>query len=244
MTPPTAASTPSRPAARPAGPGWRCGTRPGDVLDGEPLARAAELLAHGRVLAVKGLGGYHLAADAACEEAVALLRARKHREDKPFAVMVADLAAARRLGEVDDRGRRPADQPGPADRAAAAAGRRRPSPRRRRRGTASSGSCCRIPRCTTCCSRGGEPGRDGADQRKRLRRADRLPRRGRAGPAGRDRGRVPHPRPGDPHQDRRLGGPGLPRPADAPAAVPRLRAGTCFGGAAGSRATCWPAAPS
>ena len=73
----------------------------GDVLAGEPLAGAAELLARGRVLAVKGLGGYHLAADAACEEAVALLRARKHREDKPFAVMVADLAAARRLVEVD-----------------------------------------------------------------------------------------------------------------------------------------------
>ncbi|MFI5084200.1 MAG: carbamoyltransferase HypF, partial [Streptosporangiales bacterium] len=78
----------------------------GNVLDGEPLApeplaRAAELLAHGRVLAVKGLGGYHLAADAACEEAVARLRARKHREDKPFAVMAADLAAARRLAEVD-----------------------------------------------------------------------------------------------------------------------------------------------
>ncbi|MGO8891458.1 MAG: carbamoyltransferase HypF [Streptosporangiaceae bacterium] len=94
---------------------------PGDVLAGEPLvgeplvgeplapeplapgplAAAAELLAHGQVLAVKGLGGYHLAADAACEEAVALLRARKHREDKPFAVMVADLAVARRLVEVD-----------------------------------------------------------------------------------------------------------------------------------------------
>ena len=68
---------------------------------GDPLAEAAELLRHGRILAVKGLGGYHLAADAACEEAVARLRARKHREDKPFAVMVADLAAARRLAEVD-----------------------------------------------------------------------------------------------------------------------------------------------
>ena len=73
----------------------------GNVLAGEPLAQAAELLGQGRVLAVKGLGGYHLAADAACEEAVARLRARKHREDKPFAVMAADLAAARRLAEVD-----------------------------------------------------------------------------------------------------------------------------------------------
>ena len=73
----------------------------GNVGEGEPLAAAAELLRQGRVLAVKGLGGYHLAADATCEEAVARLRARKHREDKPFAVMVADLAAARRLAEID-----------------------------------------------------------------------------------------------------------------------------------------------
>jgi hydrogenase maturation protein HypF len=53
------------------------------------------------VVAVKGLGGYHLAADAASEPAVAALRARKHREDKPFAMMVADLDAARALGQVD-----------------------------------------------------------------------------------------------------------------------------------------------
>ncbi len=43
---------------------------------------------------MKGLGGYHLAADAASEAAVAALRARKHREDKPFAILAADLAAA------------------------------------------------------------------------------------------------------------------------------------------------------
>jgi hydrogenase maturation protein HypF len=73
----------------------------GGELPGEPLARAAELLRQGRVLAVKGLGGYHLAVDAANEEAAAALRARKRREDRPFAVLVADLAAARRLCEVD-----------------------------------------------------------------------------------------------------------------------------------------------
>jgi hydrogenase maturation protein HypF len=66
------------------------------------LATAAAMLRAARIVAVKGLGGYHLAADAASEEAVAALRARKHREDKPFAVMAADLAAARRLGQVDD----------------------------------------------------------------------------------------------------------------------------------------------
>ena len=67
-----------------------------------PIQAAAELLRRGRVLAVKGLGGYHLAADAACEQAVAALRQRKHREDKPFAVMAADLAAAAELAEVDE----------------------------------------------------------------------------------------------------------------------------------------------
>ncbi len=51
---------------------------------------------------MKGLGGYHLAALAGDEQAVAALRARKHREDKPFAVMAANLAAARQLAEVSD----------------------------------------------------------------------------------------------------------------------------------------------
>jgi hydrogenase maturation protein HypF len=74
----------------------------GTAMSGEPLSSAAGLLLAGRVVAVKGLGGYHLAADASCEEAVATLRARKHREDKPFAVLATDLAAARRLCEVDD----------------------------------------------------------------------------------------------------------------------------------------------
>jgi len=59
------------------------------------------MLRTGHVLAVKGLGGYHLAADAACAPAVAALRQRKHREDKPFAVMAADLTAAAELAEVD-----------------------------------------------------------------------------------------------------------------------------------------------
>jgi len=74
----------------------------GPLAAGDPLAAAAALLRGGRVLAVKGLGGYHLAVDARNEEAAAALRARKHREDKPFAVMAADLAAARRLCEVDE----------------------------------------------------------------------------------------------------------------------------------------------
>ncbi len=69
---------------------------------GEPIRKAAEALAQGAVLAVKGLGGYHLAVGARHEAAAANLRARKHREDKPFAVMVADLGQAGELAEIDD----------------------------------------------------------------------------------------------------------------------------------------------
>jgi hydrogenase maturation protein HypF len=83
-----------------------CGPRPrllgGAERAGEPISEAAGLLVEGAVVAVKGLGGYHLAADAASEPAVAALRSRKHREDKPFAVMVPDLDWARRLCRVDD----------------------------------------------------------------------------------------------------------------------------------------------
>jgi len=69
---------------------------------GDPIISTAALLAAGKVLAIKGLGGYHLAVDAGSEPAAAALRERKHREDKPFALMVADLSAARRLGAVDE----------------------------------------------------------------------------------------------------------------------------------------------
>ncbi len=75
--------------------------RAGRALPGEPIEEARALLRSGAVLAVKGLGGYHLAATAADESAVAALRARKHREDKPFAVMVPDVASARLLAEIE-----------------------------------------------------------------------------------------------------------------------------------------------
>jgi hydrogenase maturation protein HypF len=67
----------------------------------DPIAAAAAALRAGAVVAVKGLGGYHLAALAAAEAAVGALRTRKHREDKPFAVLAPDLAAALVLAEVD-----------------------------------------------------------------------------------------------------------------------------------------------
>jgi hydrogenase maturation protein HypF len=72
----------------------------GGVVGGaraDAVAVAARLLRAGAVVAVKGLGGYHLACRADDTRAVATLRARKHREDKPFALMVADVESARSL---------------------------------------------------------------------------------------------------------------------------------------------------
>jgi hydrogenase maturation protein HypF len=65
------------------------------------LASARALLSGGGILAVKGIGGYHLACDAGNDAAVSELRRRKRRGDKPFAVMVSDLATARTIAEVD-----------------------------------------------------------------------------------------------------------------------------------------------
>src|SRR5512146_2450972 len=88
----------AQPVCCPAcGPRLRLAGPDGQDLPGEPIAAAAALLRGGAVLAVKGLGGFHLAVDAASEPAAADLRGRKHRAEKPFAVLVADLAAARAL---------------------------------------------------------------------------------------------------------------------------------------------------
>jgi hydrogenase maturation protein HypF len=73
---------------------------PPDRIDARALETAAALLADGRILAVRGLGGFHLAVDATDELAVERLRQRKHREAKPLAVMVRTLPDARRLGRV------------------------------------------------------------------------------------------------------------------------------------------------
>ncbi len=76
----------------------------GSVVEGtDPaLAAAQEALTAGAIVAVKGVGGYHLACDATDPRAVEQLRERKHRPHKPLAVMVPDRATAGALGDVDD----------------------------------------------------------------------------------------------------------------------------------------------
>ncbi len=66
------------------------------------IERCVELLADGGIVAIKGLGGFHLACDASNEQAVAELRRRKRRSNKPLAVMVRDLADVERLCHVND----------------------------------------------------------------------------------------------------------------------------------------------
>lgn len=65
------------------------------------IERCVELLAGGGIVAIKGLGGFHLACDATNEQAVRELRRRKRRSNKPLAVMVRDLADAERLCHID-----------------------------------------------------------------------------------------------------------------------------------------------
>ncbi len=66
----------------------------------DPIACAAELLRAGQIVAIKGIGGYHLAADAHTPQAVAALRERKFRKEKAFAVMVRDLDEARQWARL------------------------------------------------------------------------------------------------------------------------------------------------
>ncbi|HEX2149671.1 MAG TPA: carbamoyltransferase HypF [Actinomycetota bacterium] len=71
-----------------------------EPIPGDPVAEAARLLRSGWIVAVKGLGGYHLTCLAGSEDAVAKLRSRKAREEKPFAVMAPHLEAVAELGEA------------------------------------------------------------------------------------------------------------------------------------------------
>jgi hydrogenase maturation protein HypF len=88
---------------------WKCGphvelwdARGQRIESADPIARTVELLAAGEIVAVKGLGGFHLAADAFNESAVARLRERKRRVEKPFAIMAANLECLEELCVLDD----------------------------------------------------------------------------------------------------------------------------------------------
>ena len=86
---------------------WECGpwlwlSGPGgtEIAGDEAMESCVSRLAGGAILAIKGIGGFHLAVDATSDTGVMRLRERKQRYGKPFAVMVKDLAAARELCEL------------------------------------------------------------------------------------------------------------------------------------------------
>jgi len=74
----------------------------GKPLEGDPIAATVALLRAGKIVAIKGLGGFHLACDARNGEAVARLRERKQREEKPFAVMISGVSSAPTFAEVTE----------------------------------------------------------------------------------------------------------------------------------------------
>jgi hydrogenase maturation protein HypF len=86
----------AQPNACPAcGPSLRLVDRQGETLPGDALYRTLDLLQQGSIVAVKGIGGFHLVCNAENDEAVSTLRSRKYREDKPFAVMCRDMDEVR-----------------------------------------------------------------------------------------------------------------------------------------------------
>jgi len=76
------------------------------AASGDPIRAAARALQAGRIVAIKGLGGFHLACDATSAEAIRRLRERKRRDEKPFAIMVRDPDAAADLAVLTDEDRR------------------------------------------------------------------------------------------------------------------------------------------
>jgi hydrogenase maturation protein HypF len=94
----------AQPAACPAcGPRLSVCQASGEPIEtDDPLAFFVDALRRGRIGALKGLGGFHLACDGAAENVVGELRRRKHRDEKPFAVMVPDLETAERFCEIDE----------------------------------------------------------------------------------------------------------------------------------------------
>lgn len=92
----------AEPIACPAcGPRLSLRDESGRVLNGDPIAGALDLIRAGAIVAVKGLGGYHLVCDARNARAVNQLRERKQRDAKPFAVMAANIGSLDGLVEID-----------------------------------------------------------------------------------------------------------------------------------------------
>lgn len=87
------------------GPRVRLVDRMGTAVDGDPFSRVAAVLLDGGIAAVKGLGGYHLACDAGSAAAVGALRLRKHRDEKPFAVMFGTIEDVERVCDVGPQAR-------------------------------------------------------------------------------------------------------------------------------------------
>jgi hydrogenase maturation protein HypF len=78
----------------------------GRTIHADPLAAVSDALLSGHVVAIKGVGGFHLACDATSARAVQRLRARKQRDEKPFAVMVIDVARAGEIAVLSETERR------------------------------------------------------------------------------------------------------------------------------------------
>ena len=192
------------------------------------LERAIDALRSGLILAVKGLGGFHLMVDARDQRAVARLRARKRREEKPLALMFPSLAAIMRHCEVARGGGGSAREPRRTDRAASPGGRRA-----RRADRDRSRAAQPLSRLHAALHPTASPADACAwlsrrrDQRQPRRRADGDRRAGSAAAARRDRRPVPGARPADRPGGRRFGCMCRGRPADAaPArARPCARAG-------------------
>jgi hydrogenase maturation protein HypF len=93
----------AQPNACPAcGPSLHLEDRRGKEVSGNPIVKTLDLLSKGRIAAIKGIGGFHLACDAKNQDAVSSLRSRKFREDKPFAVMCQNIDEVKEHCEVNE----------------------------------------------------------------------------------------------------------------------------------------------